>query len=78
MGAPKFTPFPVPVAVTDLPLVTHAGHSYRCSGCGTLVPEGVWITETIKDGMIVGLSMRIGADGAFIHQCGDVGPTVRS
>lgn len=85
MDGPMFTPFPVPVQpwllerqedgsmqmVGDVPLVTNADTMYRCSGCGTLVPPGVWITEAIRDGMIVGLSMRMGADGAHVHACGE-------
>ena len=65
-----FTPFPVPVHHDDLPLVTAAGTEYRCSGCGTLVPAGVWMTETVEDGMVVGLSMRMGTDGPTVHACG--------
>jgi hypothetical protein len=67
-----FTPFPEPIHRDDLPLVTHAGAHYRCSGCGfTPVPDGVHITETIEDGMVVGLSMRYGADGDVVHACGE-------
>jgi hypothetical protein len=73
----EFAPFRVPVvpydAITgdgDVPLVTPAGTQYRCSGCGALVPPGVWITETVVDGMVVGLSMRLGADGPHVHACG--------
>jgi hypothetical protein len=69
----KFKPFKVPVDVEDLPLVTHAGKQFKCSGCGELIPEGFWITEVIEDGMIVGMSMRVGADGAFVHACGKGG-----
>jgi hypothetical protein len=71
----KFKAFPVPTKPTDTPLVTPDGYHYRCSGCGAEVPEGVWIAETIEDGMVVGLSMRIGRDGADVHQCGKGVPT---
>jgi hypothetical protein len=53
--AEKFTPFPVPLHAGDLPLVTHAGANYRCSGCGATVPAGVRLYETVEDGMVVGL-----------------------
>jgi hypothetical protein len=70
---PRFTPFPVPRRPDDRPLVTHAGFDYRCTGCGGPVPDGVWIHEAVEDGMIVGMVMRDGPDGAVIHQCGQVG-----
>lgn len=70
MATKRFTPFPVPVHHEDLPLVTAAGFTLRCSGCGADVPEGVWITEVIDDRMVVGLSMRMGSDGAYVHACG--------
>ncbi len=68
----KFTPFPVPTHPGDTPLVTHAGFDYLCTGCGAHIPDGVWIHEQVKDGMVVGMTMRDGADGAVIHQCGTV------
>jgi hypothetical protein len=66
----KFTPFPVPAARGDLPLVQHAGNAYTCTGCGGPVPDGVWLHETVEDGMVVGLLARIGADGDVVHKCG--------
>lgn len=66
----KFTPFPVPVQPDDTPLVTHEGDHYRCTGCGEPAPSGVWISETVEDGMVVGMSMRIGGDGEVVHSCG--------
>lgn len=70
----KFTPFPVPTHHTHTPLVQHAGHHYRCTGCGGDVPDGVRIQETIKDGMVVGMHMRVGIadDGPIVHECGQV------
>jgi hypothetical protein len=79
MAKPKFTPFPEPKNEPDadgqggdLPLVTPAGVDYRCSGCGTIISSraGFWITENIEDGMVTGMSMRIGADGPVLHACG--------
>jgi hypothetical protein len=69
----KFKPFPVPIQITDTPLVQHAGFDYICTGCGEHVPDGVHIQETIKDGMVIGLRMIVGADGPVVHQCGKVG-----
>ena len=68
----EFTSFPIPVHRDDKPLVTHAGFDYLCSGCGDHVPDGVWIREFVKDGQIIGLTMRNGRDGEIIHQCGQV------
>jgi hypothetical protein len=68
----KFTPFPAPVHPNDTPLVQHAGIDYRCTGCGAVVPDGVWIYETVKDGMVVGLRMEGGSSGQFTHRCGEV------
>jgi hypothetical protein len=70
MAKPKFTPFPVPVDPGDTPLVVADGFKFRCSGCQSELREGFWVTETIEDGMIVGLSMAIGSDGPVIHACG--------
>jgi hypothetical protein len=69
----KFKPFPVPIQITDTPLVQHAGVDYTCTGCGTHVPSGIHIHETINDGMVIGLRMIAGADGPVVHQCGEVG-----
>jgi hypothetical protein len=76
-----FTPFPAPAGPADTPLVTHAGTRYRCTGCGTLVPEGVWIFETVDDeGMVIGLQMTNGGTpgppvqrGPVVHECGQQG-----
>ncbi len=68
--AGEFKPFPVPTLPTDLPLVTHAGEAYRCSGCGDRVPDGAWITEEVRDGMVVGILVRRGKDGPVDHGCG--------
>lgn len=68
----EFTSFPVPHTPDDMPLVRHAGFDYTCTGCGTHIPDGVWIHETVKDGMVIGLRMVNGADGDVIHQCGEV------
>lgn len=67
-------PFPVPTGPAHTPLVQHAGHHYLCTGCGGVVPDGVRITETIVDGMVVGMRMRTGisADGPIAHECGQV------
>ena len=83
MAKPKFTPFKVPVIADsidengreikgDTPLVVPAGtKGYLCSGCQTLIPtSGFWVTETVEDGLIVGLSMRVGSDGPVVHACG--------
>jgi hypothetical protein len=69
----KFKPFPVPVQTTDTPLVQHAGFDYICTGCGEHIPDGVHVYEMIKDGMVIGLRMAVGADGPVVHQCGEVG-----
>jgi hypothetical protein len=67
----KFTPFPIPIKTTDLPLVIHAGPHYRCSGCGyEPVPDGAHIHETVADGMVIGLRVQRGFDGPVIHTCG--------
>jgi hypothetical protein len=68
----EFTPFPVPIKSTDVPLVKHAGFDYVCSGCDVHVPDGLRIAETIKDGMVIGLRMTSGIEGPIIHQCGQV------
>jgi hypothetical protein len=67
----KFKAFKEPKHPDDTPLVSAHGFFYRCNGCGCdQLPQGFWITERIEDGMVVGLSMRIGADGAIVHACG--------
>lgn len=68
----EFTPFPVPVNSGDIPLVTHVGFDYKCTGCGGPVPDGMWLHETIVDGMVVGLVARSGPDGPVTHKCGQV------
>jgi hypothetical protein len=75
MDEPKvqFTPFPVPIHLEDVPLVRPVAVGYRCSGCGGHVPHGAWLRETIADGMVVGLSATIGADGPVVHCCGKAG-----
>lgn len=67
---PAFTPFPVPVSPQDAPLVRAAGPEYTCTGCGGPVPDGVWLHETVQDGMVVGLLAQKGADGPVVHSCG--------
>lgn len=66
----EFTPFPVPIHPDDIPLVQWNRENYKCTGCGGPVPDGVWLHETVQDGMVVGLLARVGADGAVVHQCG--------
>lgn len=65
-------PFPAPTEYDHTPLVQHAGHHYLCTGCGGDVPDGVRITETVVDGMVVGMRMRAGIadDGPIVHECG--------
>jgi hypothetical protein len=70
MPTARFVPFPVPVHPGDVPLVVHAGDRYRCSGCGGDVPDGVWLFETVEDGMVTGLVAKQGADGPVVHDCG--------
>lgn len=71
MAKPTFTPFPEPKMRGDVPLVTHNGPDYRCTGCGGSVPDGVWIHEHVRDGMVVGLLVRCGPDGPTVHECGE-------
>jgi hypothetical protein len=66
-----FRKFPTPVKAEDTPLVTAHGTTYRCTGCGADVPPGVWITEQVESGNVVGMTMRIGADGDVVHSCGE-------
>jgi hypothetical protein len=66
----EFVPFPEPKHHDDTPLVTWNGFDYKCSGCGGPVPDGVWFTETVEDGMVVGIVARRGADGPRVHACG--------
>lgn len=68
--APKFSPFPEPKTSDDTPLVTHAGFQYRCTGCGGDVPDGAWLAERVKDGMVVGLLVTAGQGGQVVHACG--------
>jgi hypothetical protein len=68
--APKFTPFPVPVAAEDVPLVTAEGDRYRCTGCGGGVPAGAWLFETVEHNMVTGLVAKEGPDGPVVHDCG--------
>jgi hypothetical protein len=71
MVKPKFTPFPVPIKSTDMPLVQHAGADYICTGCSEHIPSGVHIHEIIDNGMVIGLRMIAGADGPVVHACGE-------
>jgi hypothetical protein len=81
----EFVPFPVPTHAGDTPLVVPDGNAYRCSGCGEGVPEGSWLFEVVRDGMVVGLLARVAgtqanphaihtaahqADGEITHRCG--------
>lgn len=72
MAAAKtsFTPFPEPKTGEDVQLVVHAGFQYKCSGCGGPVPDGAWIYEDIRDGMVVGLKVTSGLGGPVVHACG--------
>lgn len=74
----EFTPFPVPRDPADVPLVrpgsvdvygTKVG-VYLCSGCGEPMPQGVWLHETVEDGMVTGLDAYMGPDGERVHSCG--------
>lgn len=66
-----FTPFREPIHRDDVPLVRYAGNHYECSGCGGPVPDGAWLHETIRDGMVTGLLVRLGPDGDVVHECGE-------
>lgn len=66
-----FVPFPVPVHRDDLPLVIREGPRYRCMGCGGRVPDGAWLFETIRDGLVVGILAQKGPTGPVVHSCGD-------
>ncbi len=66
----EFVPFPAPRTADDKPLVTHAGYQYRCTGCGGDIPDGAWLDEDIRDGMVVGLVARKGQGGPVAHACG--------
>ena len=68
-----FTPFKLPTEPDDAPLVQWNGNDYKCTGCGGSVPHGVWLHESVKDGMVVGLLARVGADGDVVHRCGKAG-----
>jgi hypothetical protein len=68
-----FVPFKVPTGPDDTPLVQWDRDNYKCTGCGGPVPDGVWLHETVEDGMVVGLLARVGADGPVVHQCGKAG-----
>jgi hypothetical protein len=67
-----FTPFPEPSAADGRPLVHAVGSDYVCTGCGGVVPGGVWFFEHIEDGMVVGIVARLGGTNApIVHECGD-------
>lgn len=63
------TPFPVPVQEGDRPLAIADAADYLCGGCGTPVPSGAWLLEEIEDGMVIGLRVQLGSDGAVVHEC---------
>ncbi len=46
------------------------GAVYECAGCGGDLPDGAQITEYVDDDAVVGLSVRMDADGPVVHACG--------
>jgi hypothetical protein len=42
------------------------------------LPQGVWLQETVSDGMVTGLDAYAGEGGNLVHRCGaDVGERPR-
>lgn len=70
----EFTPFPNPRTSEDVPLVQIKGQRYVCTGCGTELPDGLFIHENVDDtGTVIGLRMEVGlpGEGRTVHECGE-------
>jgi len=66
-----FKSFRDPDAGGKVPLFTHAGPVYRCTGCGGEIKDGMYVFARVRDGKVMGIAARRGPDGPVEHECGN-------